>query len=211
MNSGVLKAFLMLPSFICLLLSEGCRSPISKPAILGSPEIASSRFLPFDRSLIAKYGLSNGGLQNLKFYNSKEIVLRRILPQSANTSGKPSLKGKLVSVGGQAYDEITIPQYSPASFSGASLNESSFTKGPDQIFLAFENGGPPLVFSTDANSPVSQFVLFRNSGQMVLSDDLEYVPIGDTSRTVLLIEKSSLSSLNGERRVIDKLLLQEWQ
>jgi hypothetical protein len=46
---------------------------------------------------------------------------------------------------------------------------------------------------------------------MVLSDDLEYVPIGDTSRTVLLIEKSSLSSLNGERRVIDKLLLQEWQ
>lgn len=180
-------------------------------------------YVPFTQELRDQHNLTASDLQNLQFYNSHTITLRREL----QTGGR-QVTGthKLLVIAGKTIEEIVIEDHTPGVVVGASNNnlrvsfeEGTFfefgLRGPEPISDPVVGVGrfaePPDPFpgnriATSDPEPrlfgSGNFWLLPDGGSSVVFQGQTYEAIGESGLAYLVISTESLEEVDEERTVL---------
>jgi hypothetical protein len=202
------RAFPVAFALLALTVATGCHS-----------------YVPVTQELRNEHRLSSQDLENLQFYNSHEIVLRRELAR-----GDRQVTGshKLLVIAGRQVEEVVIAKHTPGVVVdvGEGVLRVSFEQGTS---LEFAVRGPepihdPIVISGGFAEPPDPFPgddpraieprtrpfvsgsgnywLVTSDGSEVIFQGKRYTPVGDTSLAHLVISTESLDEVEEERTVL---------
>ncbi len=196
---------------------------LSLSAALFSFATGCHSYVPVTQELRNEHRLTANDLQNLQFYNSHEITLRRELARGdRQVTGAHTLRV----IAGKQIEEVVIGRHTPGVVVGVSegVLRVSFEEG---TFLEFGVGGPepisePLVARGGFAEPPDPFpgdgardprelrpFLGGTGNYWLLSDGgavtfqgKTYEPVGDSSRAHLVISTESLDEVDEDKTVL---------
>jgi hypothetical protein len=203
------RALLFALSAIALTAASGCAS-----------------YVPVTQELRHEHKLSSGDLENLQFYNSHKITLRRELAR-----GDRQVTGahKLLVIAGKQIEEVVIEKHTPGVVTGVgdgalkvSFEEGTFlefgVRGPEPITepLVLSHNGfaqPPDPFPGDdaARDPrelrplasgSGNYWLMPTDGSLVSFQGKTYEAVGETALAHLVISTESLDEVEEEKTVL---------
>ena len=132
--------------------------PLSALLFLASSGVGCATYVPFTAELRDEHHLTGKDLENLQFYNSHPITLRRVIERDARqvTPGH-----KLLVIAGKQIEEVVIDEHTPGVVVGATDQaiDVSFEEGTS---LRFSLRGPepirePLVLEGGFATPPNPF------------------------------------------------------
>lgn len=175
----------------------------------------SATFVPFTHELRARHNLSDGDLQQLQYYVSHEVKLRR----EAQTLGRDISGGELKIVEGKTVEEVVIHQHTPGvavAIDGHAIT-ISFDEGSELKFslrtgepmpLRKVTSGPfaeaPEAFPGDhmndshestVDELLGNYWLDADSDAMILFQGRQWNGMEDSFRAHLVIDSESLEQV----------------
>jgi hypothetical protein len=175
----------------------------------------SATFVPFTHELRARHNLSDGDMQQLQYYVSHEVKLRR----EAQTTGRDISGGNLKILEGKTIQEVIIHQHTPgvATAIDAHSITISFSEGSELRFslrtgesmplrkLSGEFAEPPDAFPgdhdhhTDEHQSLDELLgsywLDSDSDAMILFQGRQWNGMEDSYRAHLVIDAESLEEV----------------
>lgn len=194
-------------------------------ALLGSVfATGCASYVPFTQELRDQHDLKTADLQNLQFYNSHPITLRR----EAERGGREVTGShKLLLIAGKQIEEVVIEEHTPGvvvGVSGTSLSVSfeegtafDFSlRGPDSFrdpvvsLGRFAEPPDPFPGNRVADEPLEpqsfagsgNFWLLPNGGSSVVFQNQTWEAIGTSSLAHLVISTESLEEVEEQRTVL---------
>jgi hypothetical protein len=180
----------------------------------------TATFVPVTHELRARHNLTEADMQQLQYYVSDEVTLRR----EAQTVGRDISGGNLKLLEGKTIEEVVINQHTPGV--ATAVNEGtivvSFQEGSELSFslrtgesmplrkvtTGFAEAPNPFPGSDDGYSvPTSTEILGNywldsDSDSMILFQGREWNGMGDTYRAHLVIDAESLEQVVETRNVL---------
>lgn len=183
-------------------------------------------YLPFTQELRSEHALQPADLQNLQFYTSHDITLRREVRRGGRTI---TGSHKLLLIAGKQVEEVVIAKHTPGVIVGVSPTtlKVSFEEGSslefalrgppplDQPVVAVRGGfaEPPDPFPGNRPAPIDNhsIPLFLGSGNYFLLPDgagtIEfqgqiYEAVEETPLTYLVISSESLEEVEEQKTVL---------
>lgn len=199
-------------------------SALTASLVLGAVSFASgcASYVPFTQELRDQHHLEAKQLQNLQFYNSHPIVLRREVDRgnSQVTSGH-----KLLVIAGKQIEELVIEEHTPGVVVGVSemALKVSFEEGSFMEFSLRDAGfAEPVTMSpgrfAEAPDPFpgdrtlqpgrprldgsGNFWLLPHGGSSVSFQGQTWQVMGQTQQSHLVISTESLESVEEEKTVL---------
>jgi hypothetical protein len=181
----------------------------------------SATFVPFTHELRTRHNLSNADLQQLQYYLSHEVKLRR----EVQTIGRDISDGNLKLLEGKTIEEIVINEHTPGVATAVAEDTItiSFEEGSELQF-SLRTGEPmPLVKSSSsryAEPPdafpgdheheehgsleelLGNYWLDSDSDSMILFRGKRWNGMGDSYRAHLVIDAESLEQVVETRSVL---------
>ncbi len=183
-------------------------------------------YMPFTQELRSEYDLADTDLENLQFYNSHTITLRRELSRDSRriTGGH-----ELLMIAGKQIEEVVIDAKTPGVVVGASPStlRVSFAEGsflefslrgsvPQDDPVVLLHGGfaePPEPFPGDRQPFVpppprrelfgsGNFWLLPSGGREVVFQGVAYDAVEDSSLAHLVISTESLEEVDEQKTVL---------
>jgi hypothetical protein len=137
--------------------------------------------------MIRTYSLSPADLGQMKFYVSRDIIVRRELPAGEALN----IKGQVMAMDGKSIDEIAISQYAAGVPSHVYLDL-------DLLSVKFDNAAAPLDFiASDSTGYRFRFALGDNHSP-IFDDPAFHTEKGGGS-AILLIDADTFNSLKSRK------------